>query len=116
MKMKWYLLTLFSTTVALGLVSCSSDDSNDNGSNQPIAVFKVDYQPIVRPNDILSVTPTLYSHDSSINCEIKKVDYYWDGELKETISKPPFIFQHQVSETSGSTHRLVLVINVGGKG
>lgn len=117
MKMKRYLLS-FLSAVALGLISCSSDDStiDTHNPNQPIAVFKVDYQPIVRPNDILSVTPTLYSHDSSNNCKINKVDYYWDGELIETLSKSPFTFQHKVSGASESAHRLVLIINVGGKG
>lgn len=100
-------------------LSCSSDDSSlkeQKVVETPVAVFKIDYQPIVRPNDYLSVTPTIYTYDSSKDCEIKRVDYYWHDEMIESLSKAPFTLRYKVTEEAGSHHKFVMIITVGGKG
>ena len=119
MKQYNYFFQICVLIVLCTFISCSSDDYTSNEQKfeeTPVAVFKIDYQPIVRPNDYLSVTPTIYSHDSSKDCEIKKVDYYWHNELIESQLKAPFTFRYKVTEDAGTNHKFVMIITVGGKG
>ena len=97
--------------------SCSNDEeSGDVASPKtPKATFYVNYQPVVRPNEMLIVTPSIYASESSEGCSIKKVDYYWDDMLIESSTKQPFTFSHRVENTNG-LHKLVLLLNVGGTG
>jgi hypothetical protein len=119
--MKQYHSITFSICALIALClfpSCSSDESSSDEleTEVPVAVFKIDYQPIVLPNDFLSVTPTIYAHDSSKDCEIKRVDYYWHDNLIESKLKAPFTLRYKVSEDAGTRHKFVMIITVGGKG
>ena len=119
MKQYNYYFQICILIVFCTFMSCSSDDSTSNEQKfekTPVAVFKIDYQPIVRPNDYLSVTPTIYGHDSSKDCEIKRVDYYWHDDLIESQLKAPFTLRYKVTEDAGTRHKFVMVITVGGKG
>jgi len=110
-------MKLFLFACGLLIASCSNDEDGGgiSSSNTPKATFYVDYQPVVRPNETLIVTPSIYESESSEGCSIKKVDYYWDDMLIESSTKQPFTFSHRVDNTNG-LHKLVLLLNVGGSG
>ena len=89
--------------LACGLLiaSCSNDEDGGgiSSSNTPKATFYVDYQPVVRPNETLIVTPSIYESESSEGCSIKKVDYYWDDNRDE--QRKWFEFQLDIAKQAG---------------
>ena len=114
MKSKNIHIILILITIILFIVSCNEDDESSFGT--PQVVFDVDYQPIVRPNDTLIVTPSIYKYDSPQGCFISSVKYYWDNVLIESSNSSPFTLQYKVPKEKGINHRLVMEIGVGGKG